>query len=103
MERTSQPLLWMEPGLQALLKTHSALLEYDAALDKVRCIQSGHTMPAVARAVEQFVRCAWQRTSKCSGRCLARNATHPCLAGLHVLRRLAHQWEEVRGAAPEAG
>ena len=67
----------MEPGLQALLKAHSALLEYDAALDKVRFIQSGHTMPAVARAVEQFVRCAWQRTSKCCGRCLGsqRNAT----------------------------
>lgn len=69
----------MEPGLQALLKTHAALLEYDAALDKVRCIQSGHTMPAVVRAVEQFVRCVATEQVHPWRCCLVWHATH--LAG----------------------
>jgi hypothetical protein len=47
----------MEVSLQALVKQHASLLEYDAAANRVRCVMTGHSMPAVLGTVEQYVKC----------------------------------------------
>ena len=47
----------MDVSFQALVKQHASLLEYDAAANRVRCVMTGHSMPAVLGTVERYVKC----------------------------------------------